>query len=547
MRLPRLSELPDQVSATEFWDLLGGSIEHERLEFKSRPGEGLYDVFAAMAMTDGGLVLLGVEDRTRAVVGCPLTQAVYDAVKRASHAVGVDVQIQEVRVDRVMVTAIAVPDVRERIVTTPNGRLLRRVGSENQPLVGDALGHFVSARLQRAADEQPLPMFDLKEVNLDLVNRALAGDARPRTNRQGILRALVDLGCAHPLGPAADPAVMAATAMLFAKNPERYVSGARVQLVRRVGVGPDPGATTDRVEVTGPIPVLVERMIAFVDKHTPATEVVSGRQRERVPAYPATVMREAVVNALAHRDYGLAGATVDVTVWDDRVEIKSPGGLPGHVTVDNIRDEHFSRNRIVMRVLKLLGLVEEYGEGVDRMFREMEERLLQPPSFAATPASVTVTLKSQSRLSVEDQVWLQLLGRPNLSTAERLALVEVRRQGVITRKRAAAFTARADGETLLRALVAKGLLRQVGQRGGSRYVLTPEVVIRAGSTGIEARARRRDALLDDMRRRGSLSVNEGAALLDGDVALARDLLREFVLAGLARAEGNTSARRYFPV
>lgn len=547
MRLPRLSELPDRASTEDLWAVLGGSMEHERLELKSRPNDGLHDVFAAMAMTDGGLVLLGVDDKTRAIVGCPLTQQVYDAVKRASHAVGVDVQLGEVEVDGLTVTVIAVPDVRERIVTTPNGRLLRRVGSDNQPLVGDALGHFVSARLQRAADEQPLPLFDVREVNLDLVNRALASDGRPRTTRQGVLRALVDLGCATPLGPAGDPAVMVATALLFAKTPERYVSGARVQLVRRVGVGPEPGATVDRHEVTGPIPVLVQRAIDFVDKHTPATEVVSGRQRERVPAYPATVLREAVVNALAHRDYGLAGATVDVTVWDDRVEIKSPGGLPGHVTVQNIRDEHFSRNRIVMRTLKLLGLVEEYGEGVDRMFRDMEERLLQPPTFAATPASVSVTLKSQSRLSVEDQVWLQLLGRPNLSTAERLALVAVRHRGDITRKRAAAFIDEGEGETLLRALVAKGLLRQVGTRGGSRYVLTPEALLRAGSTGIEARSRRRERLLDELRRRGSLSVNEGAAIVDGDSALARDLLREFVLAGLARAEGNTSARRYFPI
>lgn len=547
MRLPRLSELPDAASAADLWDALGGAMEHERLEFKVRPNDGLYDVFAAMAMTDGGLVLLGIDDRTRAVVGCPLTQQTYDTVKRASHAVGVDVQLKEVTVEGQVITVIAVPDVRQRIVTTPNGRLLRRVGSDNQPLVGDALGHFVAARLQRAADEQPLPVFDLKDVDLDLVNRALAGDGRPRTNRQGLLRALVDLGCASPLGPAADPAAVAAAALLFARRPERYVSGARVQLVRRVGVGPEPGATAERVEERGPISALVERTIDFVGKHSAATEVVSGARRERVPAYPVTVLREAVVNALAHRDYGLAGATVDVTVWDDRVEIKSPGGLPGHVTVANIRDEHFSRNRVVMRVLKLLGLVEEYGEGVDRMFRDMEERLLQPPVFVATPASVTVTLKSQSRLSVEDQAWLQLLGRPNLSSDERLALVEVRRRGEITRKRAAALTEQGDGATLLRALVAKGLLHRVGERGGSRYRLTAEALLRAGSTGIEARARRRDALLDALRRRGSLSVSEGAAVLDGDIALARDLLREFVLAGLARAEGNTSARRYFPL
>ena len=126
--------------------------------------------------------------------------------------------------------------------------------------------------------------------------------------------------------------------------------------------------------------------------------------------YPPAVLREAVLNALAHRDYGLAGATVDVTIWDDRIEVQSPGSLPGHITTDNMRREHFSRNRRVMRVLKILNLVEEYGEGVDRMFNEMEARLMEPPHFSATASSVTVTLYNRSVLSIEDQAWLALLG-----------------------------------------------------------------------------------------------------------------------------------------
>ena len=67
---------------------------------------------------------------------------------------------------------------------------------------------------------------------------------------------------------------------------------------------------------------------------------------------------------------------VDVTVWDDRIEVRSPGPLPGHITVDNMREEHYSRNPRIMRVLKTMGLVEEYGEGIARTYREMESRLM---------------------------------------------------------------------------------------------------------------------------------------------------------------------------
>ena len=65
---------------------------------------------------------------------------------------------------------------------------------------------------------------------------------------------------------------------------------------------------------------------------------------------------------------GLDGATVDITVQDDRIEVRSPGPLPGHITIDNMRDEHYSRNPRIMRILKTVGLVEEYGDGIDRMY-----------------------------------------------------------------------------------------------------------------------------------------------------------------------------------
>ena len=83
----------------------------------------------------------------------------------------------------------------------------------------------------------------------------------------------------------------------------------------------------------------------------------SGSSRHyALPEYPEAVLREAVVNALAHRDDGLQGATVDIIVWDDRIEVRSPGPLPGHITIDNMRDEHYSRNPRIMRVLKTMGL-----------------------------------------------------------------------------------------------------------------------------------------------------------------------------------------------
>src|SRR2546425_8765131 len=131
----------------EFWEF-AGQLEHEQLEFKTSATSAIGNTIAAMAMTDGGLILLGISD-SRSVLACPLEQTALDTVMRAANLVHVEVQLKEVKVGRVGITAVAVPEVRGRVVTTSDGRLLRRIGSDNQPLLGDALGRFVAERTGR--------------------------------------------------------------------------------------------------------------------------------------------------------------------------------------------------------------------------------------------------------------------------------------------------------------------------------------------------------------------------------------------------------------
>lgn len=541
--IPRLSEIPRELSESEFWSALG-DLEHERLDFKHGAPD-LSTVIAAMAMTDGGLLVLGVADN-REITGCPLSQNTLNRVTKHAHACGVDVQVKELRVAHTPVTLVAVPEVRGRIVTTPDGRLVRRVGSDNQPLVGDALARFVRQREEAAAEEDVLPVYDPSDFDLHAINQALKRERRPPIRRNALVRGLLDLGLALPADPPNDPQVLKGAAILFTTDPTRHVKGASVQLVRRTGVGPGPGPSQVREELSGPIPDLLEDVLSFITDQTSRYQVVVGTHREVLPQYPTAVLREAVLNALAHRDYGLSGATVDITIWDDRIEIQSPGPLPGHITIDNMRDEHYSRNRRMMHVLRLLGLVEEYGEGVDRMISEMEARLMEPPIFAATHSSVTVTLRGRFLIDVEDQAWLSLLGQYDLSPEERRILVAARHEEGITRRRARSLLPETNVENLLAGAVAKGLLVRVGQAGGARYALSDEVVMRAGAGGLEARSRTRQMLLDEMRRLGSISTSEGVRLLGEEASLVRHLLNDLTNAGLAVARGRTRARRYYP-
>lgn len=535
------------MSEDELWSLFG-RMEYEQLDFKTSANH-LREIIPAMSMSLGGLVILGITDQ-RKVVGQTLDQKTLDKIAEAAHEAGVDFQVKVLTVDGTQLTAVAIPEVRDRIVTTSDGRLLRRIGSRNQPLRGDALGRFVRHRDERPGEDEPLPNLDLADIDLELISTALVNDGRPSLRRRipsTLNRALVDLGVADVSDPALDPQPVRAAAVLFTRTPTKYIKAASVQIVRRAGVGPGPGPARAREEMDGPIPRVVDRVLEFIDAYTSSHEAVVGTHRETFAEYPPAVLREAVLNALAHRDYGLTGATVDVTIWDDRIEIQSPGSLPGHITTENMRREHFSRNRRIMRVLKTLNLVEEYGEGVDRMISEMEARLMEPPHFAATSSSVTVTLYNRSILSIEDQAWLALLGHLDLTAHERRALVVARHESAATPRRLrAVFGDNVDVDAVISGAVAKGLLVRVGERGGARYVLSDEVVLRAGGAGVEARSRKRQMLLDEIRRRGSLSTVEAAEFLgEKDRTLVRRMLDDLVQARQAQAHGRTRARRYY--
>lgn len=548
----RLTDFPGHLSAEAFWRLVG-TVEHETLDFKGGPNDSFKELLPAMAMTDGGIAILGVsdDDDQREIVGCPLTQKTQDRITQYANECDIQVKLKSFMVDEFELIVVEVPEVSDRIVTTPNGRLLRRVGGDSQPLQGDALAMFVLDRRGPSAEEMPLDRpFDPSEFDLDAVNGLLARLGRPEIDCAGLARALVDLHVAEfaPNSTSVDdPVVLTAAAVLFALDPRRYVPAASVRLRRRFGIGPGPGPVEDDQECFGPLVSVVECCDQFVRQHTRSHEVVTGMFRDTIPEYPTAVVREAVLNALAHRDYGLEGTTVDITVWDDRIEVQSPGPLPGHITVDNMRDEHFSRNRRMMRVLRDMGLVEEFGEGVDRMYREMEERLMNPPEFESNNVSVKVTLRNQFLVDVEEQAWLQMLGGWAGTAAHRRMLIEVRRRGEAAKRHFSEVLHDVDIDAALAHLLSHGLLERVGQAGGTQYRLSDAVVMRAGTSQFSATKRRRELVLEELASRGSMSTAEAARLLGEDRQSVRELLNELASAGLVQAEGNTRARRYVAV
>lgn len=540
----------------EFWEHFG-RIEHEALEFKRELPTRQLDTVPAMAMTDGGTILLGIDDKTRDITGCEISQQDYDRITNMiMDQFNMEVKIRPIWVGSTEITAIEVPAVRDRLITTTDGRLLRRVGGTTKPLVGEAMARFIKLRPETPGEEQEIRL-PLSHIDIEMLNTVLEAGKRSQIasgDEKDILRALKALDVATQENSTSKPKVLLAAGILFGKSGALNFPSASVQIVKRVGAAlssdssrhADLGASEAREEISGPLPSVLERSVEFINAHTKSFEMVVGLRREQQNEYPVEVLREAVLNALVHRDYNLSGGTIDITIWDNLVQIHSPGSLPGFITVENMRTEHYRRNPRMMRILKTINWVEDYGEGINRMYQEMGAAGLPPPEFVATDTSVTVSLRSESIFSMEERSWASSFEPDVLKPTEMRALVFFRREGHLTRRRLNEIFPDDDVDKLAGDLLEKGLLVRNGSRGGSYFRLSDEVIRRAGSQHKEPELIPAK-LVEEITRRGSISTAEASEFLGKPIHSTRRILKDLLDTGLILAEGNTKARRYYPL
>lgn len=151
--------------------------------------------------------------------------------------------------------------------------------------------------------------------------------------------------------------------------------------------------------------------------------------------YPEDACREALINALAHRDYTIAGRPTEIFVYDDRIEVRSPGGLLCNVSIDGLlklKGLHESRNPYITRVLREIGHMRELGEGIKRMFDSMRGHELRSPELNSDANNFNVVLFNQSIIPKRDQLWLDEYRGCALSTDERLILLLGKKRGALS-------------------------------------------------------------------------------------------------------------------
>jgi ATP-dependent DNA helicase RecG len=435
----------------------------------------LAEALVSFANSSGGTIVVGVNEQGQVlgqIYGEGVEQALQDAEEMCSPPVVVGTW-EQVVYERKSLIAIRVPRSIELHALT-DGRVMVRGTRDNRPLGGHEIRRLAVEKSTGDFELETVPGATLDDYDRDVVNEFIQKRSertrRPWTGKFEDLMKEVG-ACNDKLEPTV------AGVMLFAKYPQQWLPQAGVVFVKFVGTEPrgEDGLAgyARREEITGPLARVVENVWNLTWGEMAVSAVVKGLERTETYEYPQFAVREALVNAVAHRDYRLKGRRIEVRMFADRLEVISPGGLPGFITVDNIVEEHFSRNPRMVSGLFQWGYIEELGLGIDKMIDAMVSAGHQAPHFDAKPYSFGVRLYNARQRHVPDMI-LGDIGRGNVNFRQARALAYVRDRGSITNREYRLLCEEVSPETLrldLADLVEKGMLLKIGSKKGTYYII----------------------------------------------------------------------------
>jgi ATP-dependent DNA helicase RecG len=282
----------------------------------------------------------------------------------------------------------------------------------------------------------------------------------------------------------------------------------------------------DNVALDGPIPAMVADALNVIHRNMQRRAMVTGEGRRDMWEYPPEALREAVVNALVHRDLspGSRGNQVQIEMYPDRLRITNPGGLFGAVDIDRLAEEGRSsaRNGLLMKILEdveTLGenrtVCENRGSGIRAMVSALRQAGMGPPRFKDGTTTFEVELPNHTLLDEETVAWLQVIGGEGLRDSQSTALALMRRGEVLDNARYRAATGITDSRLAtfeLQDLVARELVSQSGSRRGARYTLS-EYAMDAHPLRRGTRPNRRGQILGLLALHGELSKTDVSHLL----------------------------------
>ena len=394
--------------------------EDSAYEFKSltikgnkvdQPGrDSVADELAAFANAGGGIIVFGVADKTRTVEG--IAREDLDTVDLwlaniASHAIDpplpIETRLLEIPDSQGDLKPVVWVRVSKSVFVhkSPHG-YFHRVGSSKREMSPELLARIFQQRSMVRLirfDEQLVPQTTRDAVSPELKTRFLRGD----------LPELAQLKKLYLIGEdeSGEIRLSVSGVLLLTARPADYLSSAYIQCVAYSGSERNAEYQLDAQDCDGPVDEQIRHAFNFV-KRNMRVEAVKRPGRIDIPQYDLAAVFEAIVNAVAHRDYAMHGARIRLHLFADRLELSTPGGLPNSLTVDSMEANSITRNETLVNLLsryypadpvsKRQNLIERRGEGVPTILTASEKLSLRRPLYEQTDhTELKLTLYAASR------------------------------------------------------------------------------------------------------------------------------------------------------
>jgi ATP-dependent DNA helicase RecG len=516
------------------------------------------ETLPAFANTAGGVLILGLDEEHGFVAtGVTDPKRVADALSALAAeemepplrpAIGLH------RFEGVVLVVAEVPELD--VGTKPcfsrgTGKAYVRVGDADRQLSPYEVHLFAASRGQPAEDEEPVPKAGLDALDRDLTRRFCE---RVRARRPSLteLDDTTVLRRFKVLVPDGRDGECPSLAGLLALGswPQEFFPQLNLTFVHyptTTGALVSTGERfLDNQSLDGPIPVILRDAMLALRKNMTRRAVVLGPGRLDIDEYPEAALREAIVNALVHRDLSpfSRGTYSGIRMYPDRVSIFSAGGLFGSLTVDDLGVEGAwsTRNQVLMRILEDVQLptdarpvCENRGSGIPTMIRALRDAGMTPPVFRDHISRFSVTFPNHTLMSGSTVRWINALGEATLTESQVVALALLRDDDLLDNARYRAATG-LDSRVVtseLQDLVARELIVQVGERRWAKYVLSKRAASvdpdapGSGSTH-QARADRRDEILAALAAgpRSRAELAEATGLTDKTVSRWLRILRQ---------------------
>ncbi len=354
------------------------------VEFKAFRGaisvKELAKTLCAFANTDGGNVYIGVTDN-RQIEGVRITPLLLDNIQNTAREVcipPVPITLSEITVTGKKVLKLTV-EKSGHLHSVSSGQTYIRVGTQDKRILGEELLRLAESKSQVSFEENCL------DAGIEVIDlTALDEYYTARKSVSAILGNLTNEDLLIKIGLAKRDKetyrIKAGAFILFGKEHDQTLLQRDFTFVKYDVEGK---MYSYREDVSAPAAKLVGRIMELIRPYNKIVGEVKGAKRQENSIYPEEAVREAVVNAVAHRDYRITGLKNECRLYPDRLEIISAGSLPNVITLENIDKRHYSRNPKIMHALLILGLTEELGQGINMMKRLLKANGNPPPEFLA--------------------------------------------------------------------------------------------------------------------------------------------------------------------